>query len=634
MKTQLIIGAALSALLCAHPAAAQVDTLDEVIVTATRAPQGIEASRIAGSATLITPADFEDRQVRAISDTLRDVPGVSVGRTGGPGAFTQIRIRGAEANHTLVLIDGVEVGNPFAGEFDFGTLIADDAGRIEVLRGQQSALYGSDAIGGVVHYITPTGRELSGLRASVEGGSNDTLNGAVRYAGVSGDFDYALNAGFQTTEGYVVAPGGSEDVGATQRTVSAKLGYRLSDALTLKAVLRQNNTSADQVNEVFFPVYGVLDGPGYVAEAATTYALIGADHVSLDGAWTNSLSLQGMSADRDLYTAFARSGGDKASRLKASYVSAYHLQSGDLDHAFTVAVDAERESFQNTAAPDPFGPDTTRRHVENLGLVGQYRLDIAKRAGVGASVRQDSNSDFDDATTWRLDGYYRLSDTVRLRGAAGTGIKNPGQTELFGYNAASFPFVGNPDLKPETSKGWEAGVDFILLDGKATAGATYFDSELTDEIYTDFSVSPSTARNRTTDSLQKGVELFASATLTDAWRIDAAYTYLDATNAGVEVIRRAPNSGSVNLAWREPAGRFGAGITARYVGDATDTDFGTGATVTLPSFTLVNLTGFWNVTEKAQVFGRIENLLDEDYQEVVNYQTSGVTAYLGVRKSF
>ncbi len=175
--------AALLPVLSLQPAFAQ----DEVVVTATRANEGTRADLLGASFTILQPIDIEQRQTRYVSDILRDVPGISVSRSGSLGSFTQIRMRGAEANHTLVLIDGMEASDPYYGEFDFATLIADDIARVEILRGQQSALYGSDAIGGVINYITLSGKESPGARVRVEGGSFGTQEAAARYAGVAGN---------------------------------------------------------------------------------------------------------------------------------------------------------------------------------------------------------------------------------------------------------------------------------------------------------------------------------------------------------------------------------------------------------------------------------------------------------------
>jgi vitamin B12 transporter len=180
----------------------------EVVVTPTRATDGVEPDQVGSSITVITPRQFEDRQVRFVSDVLRDVPGVSVSRTGGFGSLTELRVRGSESNQTLVLVDGVEASDQFFGFFDWGTLIADDVARMEVLRGQQSALYGSDAIGGVINYTTSSGREAPGIRIRAEGGSMNTFGGAGRLGGVNGGLDYVLSGGYQSSDGFVVAPGG------------------------------------------------------------------------------------------------------------------------------------------------------------------------------------------------------------------------------------------------------------------------------------------------------------------------------------------------------------------------------------------------------------------------------------------
>ena len=168
----------------------------EVVVTATRDARGAFADTLGSSFTILSQEDLEKRQTRYVSDILRDVPGVAVSRLGF-GGQTQVRMRGAEGNHTLVMIDGIEASDPFFGEFDFATLIADDVARVEVLRGQQSALYGSDAIGGVINYITLDGREAPGLRTRLEGGSFGTKEVSARFAGATETVDYALSGGYR-----------------------------------------------------------------------------------------------------------------------------------------------------------------------------------------------------------------------------------------------------------------------------------------------------------------------------------------------------------------------------------------------------------------------------------------------------
>ena len=657
--------AGVAALLISQPAFAAESAVDEVIVTGTRAAEGVDADKIGSSVTVITSEQMKDRQVRIVSDVLRDVPGFAVSRTGAVGSQTQVRVRGTEANHVLTLIDGVEASDPFFGEFDFGQLLGDDVARIEILRGAQSALYGSDAIAGVINYITPTAKEAPGGSLRVEFGSQGTLGGAARYALARGPLDLVLSGAVQTTDGYVTQtlPGGSRKVGSELQSVSAKAGYEVTENLKLRGVLRYSDTHAETNNDSYGS--GSVDSPGTYYDAKSLDYFAAADLKLLDGAWTHSLSFQGLDAERKSYSARRRSGGNDGLRKKASYVTTYRLETGELTHLITGAVDWEKETFQNTSPPSA-GADTTRRSVKNTGLVAQYDLQIGEVAGLGGAVRHDDNDAFANATTWKLQGFYRVNDMVRLRAAGGTGIKNPSQTELFGYNATGpFPFRGNPDLKPEKSEGWEAGADLSFLDGRVSFGATYFHATLKDEIFgyfggpglpADCPAPPpgtSTSCNRTSDSKQKGFELFATIAVLPDLTLAGSYTDLDAKENGLEEIRRAPHIGSANLTWRPLDGRATVNLNVRYNGRQLDSNFSgidapfpsslpdvrpaTGANagrVVLPSFTLVNLSASYDLAEQVEVFGRVENLTDEDYYEVFGFPTQGRAAYVGARVKF
>lgn len=648
MPRGYLAGVAAAAFVAASSAHAKDDpTVEEVVVTATRAPGGVEAGKTGASITVVTPKDIEDRQVRIVSDVLRDVPGVAVSRAGAVGGFTQLRVRGSESNHVLTLIDGIEASDPFFGEFDYATLLADDVARVEVLRGQQSALYGSDAIGGVVNYITPTGAEAPGTRIRAEAGSMSTFAAGARTAGLVGGFDHALSAGWQKTDGYPVATFGTRDIGSELSAFAGRFGYAVSDAVKLRAVVRRTQTNADVNGQDFGTTGFVLDAPGSRVKARSLYGLVGADVSLLDGRWTTSLSAQGVDSTRDNTTSFVRSGGDKGTRIKESLVSSYRIDAGRAVHTFTAAADLERETYRNTAPVTPFGPDTTKRVVHTTGLVAEYGLALGEATGLRAAVRHDDNEGFKDATTYRVEGYVRVLDQLRLWAAAGSGVKGPTQTELYGFNASAFPFAGNPNLKPERSKGWEVGGDLTLAEGRVRASATWFDSTLHDEIINVFAAplalctvagapapfSCSTTGNAAGTSTQKGLELAGQARLTAAVSVDAAATFLDAKESGVRELRRPRTIASANLTWR-PAARASLTLTARYNGPMYDTEFATFSRVRLKSFTLVNLAGSFNVTDHVELFGRIENALDEDYFEVFAFRTPGRAAYGGVRARF
>lgn len=609
---------------------------DTIVVTASRSGEGVRVDQLGASVTVLDAAALEQRQTRIVSDILRDVPGVSVSRVGAIGSTTQVRIRGSEGNHVLMLIDGIEVADPYQGEFDFGTLIADPGARIEVLRGQQSSLYGSDAIGGVIQYISATGADAPGVSVRAEGGSFGTVSTAARAAGVAGTLDYAVSGSWYHTDGTPTARDGTRDIGSDSVGASAKLIWTPSDAFKLTGVGRYSLTEA-QTNLSEFdpasPLFGfIIDSPGSHLRNEAFYGLVRAEFTALDGRWTNALSGQISDTTRKSFTAFGMDYGDKGRRLKGSFESALRFGGDAVSHRVTAAVDVEREEYRNTT-PSPFAFQG-KRHTDNIGIVGQYELLVNDAFSFGASVRRDENNRFDDATTWRTQASYRFATGTRLRGAYGTGVKNPGYFELYGYSDGAY--IGNPDLQPEKSRGWEIGVEQSFANGTTTIGATYFDSKLKNEIYV--SGFPSMPANRATDSRQHGVELFVSARPIRQLRLDAAYTYLDARENGVTEIRRPKHVGSINLTTFSADERFSGTLTVRYNGRQDDIAFTDPSfapvSVSLQEYVLVNLAAEYALTPAIALFGRIENLTDERYEEVFSYATSGRAAYGGVRVRF
>lgn len=639
MKT-VISTAALAACLLPYAAAAQTAAAENdseaLIVTGTRSTEPLAVDRFGGSVTVLDERTLDLRQVRDVSDVLRDVPGVAVSGVAGQ---TQIRIRGAEANHVLALIDGIEVSDPYSGEYDFGGLIADAAARVEVLRGAQSALYGSDAIGGVVHYITLDGREAPGFRVRAEGGSFGTFNAAARAAGTLGAFDYALSATRVETDGTPGARDGTRNLGRTSNALSAKLGWTPSDVVRLSAVGRYSRSVGDfnnQDSNPASPTFGyAVDSPDSFVRNRGLYALVRGDVTLLDGRWTHAVSAQVADTKRDGIAAGEPSYGNRGTRLKGSYESTLRVTTGAVQHSATFAFDAERERFRN-ADPSGYGFNGWRRS-DNLGFVGQYGL-TAGGLSLGGSVRHDSNTRFADTDTYRVQGSYSFDFGLRLRAAAGSGVKNPNANELFGYVDGSY--IGNPNLKPERSEGWEAGAEQSVLGDQVTIGATYFQSVLKNEIYTTYPAPTyvATPGNRTTDSRQHGVETFLRARLGDAWRVDLAYTHLKARENGVREVRRPDDIGSASLAWRAPGNRGGLTFTVRHTGQQTDFAYTDPSyvpvTVRLDSYTLGQIAGDWDLGNGFGLFGRVENAFDAKYEQVFSFTNPGTAAYAGVRAQF
>ncbi|MET4898291.1 TonB-dependent receptor [Sphingomonadaceae bacterium jetA1] len=613
---------------------------NDIVVTASRSGDGTEVKTLPASVTLITNEDLRERQTRIVSDVLRDVPGVAVSRTGAIGGQTQIRIRGSEGNHVLVLIDGIKASDPYYGEFDFGTLIADEAAKVEVLRGQQSSLYGSDAIGGVIQYITLTGREAPGLSARAEGGSFGTFSGGARAAGFTDTLDYALSGSLYRTDGTPTARGGTRDIGSTSVGASGKVTWTPSAIFKLTGVGRYSNTAADtnnSENDPASPRFGyTVDSPGVRFVNEAFYGLARAELALADGRWTNALTGQFADTTRRGYKARGFDYGDKGRRYKGTFETSYRFGTDRIVNRVTGAVDFEREEFQNTT-PSSFAFQG-RRSTDNWGFVGQYELTVDNAFSAGASIRRDENNRFADATTWRAQAGYRLPFGLRVRGAYGTGVKNPGYFELYGY--ADGRYIGNPNLRPEKSKGWEAGVDQDFAGGKATIGATYFDSQLEDEIYTAYPAPAfiATPSNRTTKSRQHGVEAFVSARPIPQIKFDLAYTYLHARENGMEEVRRPKHVASLNTTVFSADQRFSGTLTMRYNGRNTDVAYTDPSyvpvRVSMQEFVLVNLNADYKLTNRVSVFGRVENLFDERYEEVFSFATPGRAAYGGMRVRF
>lgn len=610
---------------------------EAIVVTGTRSAEPVRVGQSGSSISVLNAQVLEQRQTREVSDILRDVPGVAVSRIAGQ---TQVRLRGTEANQVLVLIDGIEVSDPFAGEFDFGTLAADLAARVEVLRGQQSALYGSDAIGGVIQYITLSGREAPGISARIEGGSFGTLNGAARIAGAAGTVDYALSGTLNTTDGTPNARDGTRDLSNDQGELSGKANWQLAPNVRLGTVLRYSRVEGefnDSDNDPTSPTFGlIVDTPGnrFVNEAI--YGLVRGELDLFEGRWTHAVVAQFADTSRDGYNENDRTFGNTGQRLKGSYETTVRLGTDRVRHDLTLAVDAERERFRNTD-PSSFA-FTGRRKTDNLGIVGQYTLAISDNAGFGAAVRRDVNSRFADTTTYRLQGSYRLDSGTRLKAAVGSGVKNPGYYEQFGFIDGRF--IGNANLKPEKSEGWEAGIEQEFGQGLGTIGATYFQSTLRDEIFTTFPPPDfiATPANRDRTSKQHGVEAYANLRPGPQWRINGAYTYLRARENDLPEVRRPSHIGSLAVTWLAPRDKGNITIVARYNGATDDLAFTDPSfipvQVRLDEYVLVNANAEYSLGDRVALFGRIENLLNEDYEQVFSFANPGRAAFVGIKARF
>ncbi|MEN0653348.1 MULTISPECIES: TonB-dependent receptor plug domain-containing protein [Hyphobacterium] len=575
--------------------------------------------------TLLAPEEIELRGP-VLADALRAVPGLAVSRSGPAGSLTDVRLRGSEANHVLVLIDGIEASVPFTGGFNFSQTPAFGVERVEVLRGEQSALWGSDAIGGVINILTHAGTPDTRLSAFAEAGSFETRQAGGSLSGTRGSLSGGMSASLYATEGIDAAGLGGEEDGFDLRGVSASgtlglsLGISVEGAARLTAYTTEYDADTDfdgRLNDTANETDGLRHG--------ARLAVI-AEPGAIRLPWRSELALSLVSDVAENLDAGVFAGETEGRRWQAFYQGTANWSGWGGEHRLTVLAEHEAERF--SAFSGPGAGDNQVRELSNDALAFDYSA-TAGRLSLHASARQDWNERFDDALTWRI-GAAHAFDAVggRLRASFGEGVKNPGIYELYGF----FPgfFTGNPGLVPERSRGWEIGWDQQFGD-TLRLGLSAYGSTLDDEIFTDFAPVPATARNRATQSERRGVEIEGEWQAYPALMVRGSATFSEAEENGTPEIRRPDRLASLSVTWSPVDRPFRAGFAADHVGEQTDTDFVAFTNVSLPAYTLVSGRFAWSVIDRLELYVRGDNLLDEEYRDVVGYAAPGRGLYLGLR---
>lgn len=612
---QLLLGVALSAL--AAPSWAQINS--DIVTIGTRIGSA-DIDTLTSPVSVITEDDIRARGQRYVSDLLRTLPGLAVSVSGARGGLTQIRMRGSEANHVLVLIDGVEVNNPNAGEFDFSGLRAEDLVRVEVLRGEQSALYGSDAVGGVISLTTRAGATDAQRGLQVEYGTQDTASGQASFVVPLGGASLSLNGTLFSTEGFDISGTGGENDGSESRAVNIGLNQLEIGRLTVSAKYGNSRLETDFDGDTDFD--GRLNDTDGLS-------IIKTETARLDGTFdlagfAHRITLSRVQTDTDTMGGFSsRSVG---TRKNANWTAKTTRGA----HSLTVLAEAEDETYRITPNFTEAGAEPKN---ETYALAGDYQY-LSGPITVTASLRQDFNDLFQDATTWRVGAGYAFEGwSGRLRGSYGVGVKNPTLIELFGFFPAS-RFTGNPDLQPESARGLNIGYTQDIAGIRLSID--YFRSELEDEITTIFNPDfTSTAVNLTTDSTREGVEIEADWHVSDTVSLRGAMTFLDSKENDTPEIRRPDFTASAAAEW-QASDTLSLTVTLDHTGSQTDLDFGgfPAATVDLDGYTLLGLNSVYHVNDTISLTLRGENLLDEDYQDIFGYASQGRTIFAGLRANF
>jgi vitamin B12 transporter len=630
----LLCATALAGLLPASYASAQETILGPVVVSAGLTP--IAANEVGRSYTVINSEQITRAKVPYVADLLKQVPGISVSASGSAGANTQVRMRGAEGNHVLVLIDGVPASETSTGEFDFGRLQVSDIETIEILRGPQSAFWGSNAMAGVINIITKAGTR-DGLRSTLttEFGSDGTKMGGAQVEYGQDNFDISAGITARHTNGFNISNFGSELDGASHIDANLKFNADITPSLTIDGTLRYGRVHADLDNEDWATgsaTYGKLIDTYDTTRSEELMGALGFKWTSDDGAWFQSGRISGSKVDRETFD----TNGDKnaahtGTRYKASYQVGHTFETpdfADAEHTVTLGYDVVAETFKRLP---PFALEEQSRQSQSV--VVEYRGRFADQLNLTAALRHDFNDQFADVTTYSLSGSWEVPNSgTTVHASVGTASTNPTFIEQFGYDPSSF--IGNTSLKPETSLGWDIGVSQTLLDGMVTLDATYFNQNLENEIKT-VGWSPSTVENDKGISTRRGVELTAALDFFNGLTASASYTYTDSRDgSGAVEIRRPKHSGVISVAYEFDEVPLRINSDLMLVGAAEDTDFSISKNVTLPGYALLNAGLNYEVTENVEVYARVQNLLDVSYESVLGYNNPGRTFYVGAKARF
>jgi len=622
----LVIALPLYAFLGAANAALE-DQPETIVVTATRIPT--PELQVASSITVVTADEIAAREIRTLPDVLKQVPGLNVVQTGGPGGQTSVFIRGTNSNHTKVLIDGIDVSDPSSavGAFDFAHFLTQDIEKVEILRGPQSGLYGSDAIGGVINIITKSGSGPAQFNAAVEGGSFDTFN---QTGGVGGSYEqlhYAANIEHFHSGQTPVTPldllaSGEQRIDDyyDNFTASTKLGFDVTEHFDLGLVARYTDTHARFTGENFNNFPATPDSAQSAEDTLQTYSRATAHLTSSDGVLEQTIGAAYSNVRTSDFSPEAPRSDTFGERVKFDWLGTVNIAEQQ-----KLLLGAEHQRDEITA---PISADTTI----DSGFA-ELQSGFGDRLYDTVSLRYDSNDRFGGKLTYRFAPAYLIPESgTKLKASIGTGFKAPTLSQLF-QSFPAFDFFANPNLKPESSVGWDAGFEQAALNDSLRFGITYFHNNIKDLIADNADFTSYTNVGR---AVTEGVESFLSYQPAATLTFSLDYTYTQATDeiAHEELLRRPKHKGTLNADWQATR-RLSLNATVLSVGSWIDgnRDFSI-PRLTAPGYTTVNLAGSYALNSHFDVYARVANLFNRHYENPTGFLQPSVGAFAGIKARF
>jgi vitamin B12 transporter len=608
--------------------AAPEDLPDTIVVTATRVPT--PELQVASSITVVSADEIATRELQTLPEVLKQVPGLNVVQTGGAGGQTSVFMRGTNSNHTKVLLDGIDVGDPSnaGGAFDFAHFLTQDIEKVEILRGPQSGLYGSDAIGGVINIITKSGSGPAQLGAALEAGSFDTFNQTGVLSGSLDQFHYAANLEHfhsgktPVTPLDLLAPGEQRiDDYYDNLTASTKLGFDVTQNLDVGLVARYTDSHLRLTGENFnnFPA-DFPDSSQSANNTLQTYARATAHLLSFDGMLEQTLGAAYSNIRSSDFSPLAARSDSVGGRVKFDWQGNIKLAPNE-----KLVLGAEHERDEITS------PISASTKIDSG--YAELQSGFSDRFFDTLSVRYDENDRFGGKTTYRFAPAFLIMETgTKLKASVGTGFKAPTLNQLF-QSFPAFNFFANPNLKPESSLGWDAGFEQALAADTLRFGITYFHNQIKNLIAdsADFTTDINVGH-----AVTQGIESFAAYRPLQTLNLRLDYTFTQATDdiAHEELLRRPKHKGTLNADWR-PTMRLSLDATLLSVGSWVDgnRDFSIQRLNAHP-YTTVDLAAGYDVSSHLNVYVRTSNLLDRHYENPVGFLAPSLGAFAGIKTRF
>jgi vitamin B12 transporter len=638
---------------------AQADTVEiapDMIVTA--APEPLPTKEVASSYTIVTAKDIEAHQYKTLPDALSEVPGLTVIQSGGPGSVASIFMRGANSNQTLVLLNGFPIGDPSdpRGAFNAANLTLDNVERIEVVRGPQSALYGSQAMGGVINIITKRGKGAMTSHARVEAGTLGTLNTSLDTSGSFAKTGYYLSLSRQATDGNDVTPSrlrfgaAKEKDGAENVALSGRIDQTLNEYVTASffGQYNDNRTDLDEggYDGSFNPVYEDLTNRSRVQQALVSGALAGR---FADGSWRPRLSLA--------YSHYGSNTIDKPDALLDVYSENVNTRgerfTADVDNAIdltdsntlSLGGNFTREKFSSNGLQDFNGfliTPASSAATHAFAVSASDHQSWGERFFATASLRYDMPADFKKKLTWSISpGFYIPESDTRLTASYATAFKVPSLYQRFGYSISQSPpfpasvYLGNPKLKPEESRGWEFGVEQGLVPDRLKGGVTWFDNRIENAVSIVYDISGNSTAENTPAFNTHGIEAFLAATPLErlTMRLDYTLTILDADTFSTTLTRRPRHVVGLTGEW-QPDDATTLAARLQWVDPYLDITRDTFVYTKPPSYLVVGLSAKRTIAEGIALTARVENLLNRQYEPANGFEAPGIEALAGIALTF